>query len=387
MTDLKELEKAYEFNVYAKRDLVIVRGKGARVWDSDGKEYIDCVAGHGIANVGHCNDQVVAAIEEQACRLLTCSVTIYNDTRARFLEKLLSVTPKNLNRAFLCNSGTEAIEGAIKFARFTTKKKEFITAMRGFHGRTMGSLSATFNPEYRKEFEPLVPGFKYVPFNNFEKLKENVTGDTAGVILEIVQGEGGIHVGNRDYFTQVRTLCDEKNLLLIIDEVQTGFCRTGKMFACSHFDLRPDILCLAKAIAGGVPMGAIVCSEKIQPPMGKHGSTFGGNPLACAAGIAAIDFMVASGLADQAREKGEFFVGKLRQRSFANVREIRHLGLMIGIELKEKVQPYLVQLMERGVLAMPAGATVLRFLPPLTISYEELEIVAAQVTEILPKTA
>jgi acetylornithine/LysW-gamma-L-lysine aminotransferase len=385
MTDLKELEKAYEFEVYGKRDLVLVRGKGAKVWDSDGKEYIDCIAGHGVANVGHCNEKVVAAIEQQARRLLSCSGIIYNDARARFLEKLLSVTPKNLKRGFLCNSGTEAIEGAIKFTRFTTKKKEFISAMRGFHGRTMGSLSATFNPEYRKEFEPLVPGFKYVPFNNFEKLKEAVGDDTAGVILEIVQGEGGVHVGNQEYFSQVRELCEQKQILLIIDEVQTGFGRTGKMFACNHFDLEPDILCVAKSMAGGVPMGAIVCSEKIQPPIGKHGSTFGGNPLACAAGIAAIDFMVTTGLAEQAREKGDSFVAKLKQQKFANVREIRHLGLMVGIELKEKSQPYLVKLMERGVLAMPAGATVLRFLPPLTISQEELSVVAEQVTAVLPK--
>jgi predicted acetylornithine/succinylornithine family transaminase len=385
MTDLKALEKAYEFEVYGKRDLVLVRGKGAKVWDSDGKEYIDCVAGHGVANVGHCNEQVVAAIEQQARRLLSCSGIIYNDARARFLEKLLSVTPKNLKRAFLCNSGTEAIEGAIKFTRFTTKKKEFISAMRGFHGRTMGSLSATFNPEYRKDFEPLVPGFKYVPFNNFEKLKEAVGDDTAGVILEIVQGEGGVHVGSQEYFTQVRELCEQKKILLIIDEVQTGFGRTGKMFACNHFDLEPDILCVAKSMAGGVPMGAIVCSEKVQPPVGKHGSTFGGNPLACAAGIAAIDFMLATGLPEQAREKGDYFVAKLKQQNFANVREIRHLGLMVGIELKEKAQPYLVKLMERGVLAMPAGATVLRFLPPLTISHEELSVVAEQVAAILPK--
>jgi LysW-gamma-L-lysine/LysW-L-ornithine aminotransferase len=385
MNDLKELEKSYDFNVYAKRDLMLVRGKNARVWDSEGKEYIDCISGHGIANVGHCNEQVVAAIETQARRLISCSVTIYNDARARFLERLLSITPENLKRAFLCNSGTEAIEAAIKFTRFTTKKKEFVCAMRGFHGRTMGSLSATFNPEYRKEFEPIVPGFKHAPFNNFQKLEENVTDDTAGVILEIVQGEGGIHVGSADYFTQVRKLCDERNLLLIIDEVQTGFCRTGKMFACDHFDLKPDILCLAKAIAGGVPMGAVVCSDKIQPPLGKHGSTFGGNPLACAAGLAAIDFMVETRLADQARDKGEYFVGKLKRQVFPNVREIRHLGLMVGIELKEKAQPYLVKLMELGVLAMPAGATVLRFLPPLTISRDDLDIVADKVIEVLPK--
>ena len=384
MTHFIELEKTYEFDVYPKRDLVLVRGKGAKVWDADGKEYIDCVGGHGVANIGHCNERVIEAIDKQSRQLISCSMTFYNDTRARFLEKLLSITPKNLKRAFLCNSGTEAIEAAIKFVRFTTKKKEFITAMRGFHGRTMGAMSATFNPEYRKDFEPIVPGFKYVPFNNFEKLKDAVTDDTAGILLEVVQGEGGIHVGSADYFRQVRQLCDERNILLILDEVQSGFCRTGRMFACNHFDLEPDILCLAKAIAGGVPMGAVVCSGKIQPPMGKHGSTFGGNPLACAAGIAAIDFMLESKLDEQARNKGDFFVGKLKRHKFANVREIRHLGLMIGVELKEKSQPYLVKLMEQGVLAMPAGATLLRFLPPLVITKEELDFVARKVIEVLP---
>ena len=384
MTNFIELEKAYEFDVYPKRDLVLVRGLDAKVWDVDGKEYIDCVGGHGVANIGHCNERVIEAIDRQSRQLISCSMTFYNDTRARFLEKLLSITPKNLKRAFLCNSGTEAIEAAIKFVRFTTKKKEFITAMRGFHGRTMGAMSATFNPEYRKDFEPIVPGFKYVPFNNFEKLKDAVSDDTAAILLEVVQGEGGIHVGSADYFMRVRQLCDERNILLILDEVQSGFCRTGRMFACNHFDLEPDILCLAKAIAGGVPMGAVVCSEKIQPPMGKHGSTFGGNPLACAAGIAAIDFMLESKLDEQARDKGDFFVGELKQHKFANVREIRHLGLMIGIELKEKSQPYLVKLMEQGVLAMPAGATVLRFLPPLVITKEELDFVARKVIEVLP---
>ena len=384
MTNFIELEKAYEFDVYPKRDIVLVRGKGARVWDADGKEYIDCVGGHGVANIGHCNERVIAALEEQSRRLISCSMTFYNDTRARFLEKLLAIAPQNLKRAFLCNSGTEAVEAAIKFARFTSKKKEFITAMRGFHGRTMGSLSATFNPEYRKDFEPIVPGFKYVPFNNFDKLKDAVTEDTAGIILEIVQGEGGVHIGNADYFSKVRSLCAERKLLLIIDEVQTGFCRTGKMFACNHFDLEPDILCVAKAMAGGVPMGAVLCADDIQPPMGRHGSTFGGNPLACAAGIAALEVMLDDKLDEQAKEKGEYFVGRIKEQSFANVREIRHLGLMIGMELKEKGQPYLVKLMEKGVLAMPAGATVLRFLPPLVISKAELDFVAQKLIEVLP---
>jgi [amino-group carrier protein]-gamma-(L-lysyl/L-ornithyl)-L-glutamate aminotransferase len=384
MTDFKALEDSHDFSVYPKRDLVLVRGENAKVWDDKGREYIDCVAGHGVASIGHCNPVIVKALEKQSRRLINCSATFYNDARAEFLAKLLSVTPKNLKRAFLCNSGTETIEAAIKFARFTTRKAEFVTAMRGFHGRTMGALSATYNPEYRKEFEPIVPGFHYVPFNNFEKLAEKVTDNTAGVILEIVQGEGGVHVGNADYFAQVRKLCDEKQILLIIDEVQTGFCRTGRIFACDHFGVQPDILCVAKAIAGGLPMGAAICSERLQPPTGKHGSTFGGNPLVCAAGSAAIDFMLENKLDEQARQKGEHFIGRLMKHRFANVREIRHLGLMIGIELKEKSQPYLMKLMQEGVLAMPAGATVIRFLPPLTISLDELDFVAAKVAQVLP---
>ena len=383
MTDFKALEDMHDFKVYPKRDLVLVRGQNAKVWDIDGREYVDCVAGHGVASVGHCNPKVAEALERQSRRLISCSAAFYNDARAEFLQKLLPVVPRTLTRAFLCNSGTEAIEAAIKFARFTTKKKDFVCAMRGFHGRTMGSMSATYNPEYRQEFEPIVPGFHYAPFNNFEKLEAKVNDDTAGIILEIVQGEGGVHIGSSDYFRQVRKLCDEKSILLIIDEVQTGFCRTGKMFACGYFDLEPDILCVAKAIAGGLPMGAAICSGKIQPPLGKHGSTFGGNPLVCAAASAAIEFMLENKLDEQARQKGDYFAGKLKQHRFAGVREIRHLGLMVGIELKEKCQPYLVKLMENGVLAMPAGTTVIRFLPPLTISREELDFVADKVISVL----
>lgn len=383
MMDFKGLEKQYEFDVYPKRDLVLVRGRNAKVWDDQGREYIDCVAGHGVANVGHCNEKVVAAIEKQARQLISCSGIFYNDARALILQKLVSIAPRSLKRAFLCNSGSESIEAAIKFARFTTKRKDFICAMRGFHGRTMGAMSATFNPEYRKDFEPIVHGFHYVPFNHFGKLKETVNDDTAGVIMEIVQGEGGVNIGNGEYFADVRKLCDERGILLIIDEVQTGFCRTGKMFACNHFDLEPDIMCLAKAIAGGLPMGAVLCSDKVQIPFGKHGSTFGGNPLACAAAIAAIDYMLENRLDEQAKDKGDYFVGKLKEHEFANVREVRNLGLMIGIELKEKSTPYISKLIEKGVLAMPAGATVLRLLPPLTIGKEELDFVVEKLVEVL----
>jgi acetylornithine/LysW-gamma-L-lysine aminotransferase len=383
MTDCKAVEDAFGFNVYPKRDLVIVRGKGARVWDRDGKAYIDCIAGHGVASIGHCNEAVVAAIKEQASRLITCPGVLYNDTRARLVEKLVGVAPAHLKRVFLCNSGAESVEAAIKFARFTTKKTGFVCAMRSFHGRTLGALSATHTPKYREPFEPLVPGFSFVPFNHYGKLEEAVAGDTAAVILEVVQGEGGVHVGKRDYFREVQKLCRERGVLLIIDEVQTGFCRTGRMFAFEHFSLEPDMVCAAKAIAGGVPMGAVLCSDAVEEPVGRHGTTFGGNPLACAASIAALDFMLEKNLAAAAAEKGEYFEEKLDAGSLSKVREVRRLGLMIGIELKEKVKPFILSLMEAGVLALPAGATVLRLLPPLTITHEELDTVVSRLRSVL----
>jgi len=373
--DYTQIEQKYEFDVYKKRDLVLVRGDNATVWDQNGKSYIDCVAGHGVVNIGHSNPAVLKAIHEQSQRLIHCSNLFYNDQRALLLEKLIHITPQRLTRAFLCNSGTEAVEAAIKFARFTTGKSDFICTEKAFHGRTFGALSATYKPEYRENFEPLVPGFSFVPFNNFDKLAESVTPNTAGIILEVVQGEGGINVGQPEYFQQIRKLCDERGLLLIIDEIQTGFCRTGKMFACDHFDLQPDILCAAKAIAGGLPMGAVVCSDNVKIPVGKHGTTYGGNPLSCAAAVAAIDFMLEHKLDVQAEEKGQYLMGKLRDASLGKVKEIRGMGLMVGIELQENVLPAISQLIEAGVLTFPAGATTIRVFPPLTISYEELETV------------
>jgi len=368
-----EIEKQYSFDVYPKRDIVLVRGEGATVWDDHGNAYLDCVSGHGVSNLGHGNRKVIDAIRTQAEKLITCSNVLYNDQRALFMEKLIQVTPANLTRTFLCNSGTEAIEAALKFTRFTTKKSDFICAMRAFHGRTFGAMSATFKPEYKESYEPLVPGFHFVPFNDFEKIQQQATDSTAGIILEVVQGEGGVNIGSRDYFTQVRKLCDDAGLILIIDEIQSGFCRTGKMFACEHFDLQPDILCLAKAIAGGLPMGAVVCSDKLAIPVGKHGTTFGGNPLSCAAARATIEVMEEENLAQQALEKGDYLVDALRQVELHEVREIRHLGLMIGIELNGEALPVILDLLDRGVLVFPAGKVVIRVFPPLTISYEDLD--------------
>ena len=378
-----ELQRRYEFDVYPKRDVVLVRGQGARVWDDAGREYIDCAAGHGVASLGHCHPKVAEAVAEQARRLLTCPGIFYNDVKARLLERLVGIAPGGLTRAYLCNSGAETIEAAIKFARFTTGKHELVCAMRGFHGRTMGALSATFTREYREPFVPVVEGFRFAPFNNFAKLEAQVGDDTAAVLLEVVQGEGGVNLGKAEFFSQVGELCRERGVLLVIDEVQTGFCRTGKMFACEHFGLEPDILCLAKAMAGGLPMGAVLCSDKVTPPVGRHGSTFGGNPLACAASLAAIDAMVEERLDLAAAEKGAYLRERLEASELPKVRELRQLGLMVGIELKEKSQPYLVRLMERGVLALPAGATVVRLLPPLTITHAELDTVAEALTEVL----
>lgn len=383
MKDYKALIQQYEVDVYPRRDVTLVKGENAKVWDDQGNEYIDLASGISVANVGHCNPKVVEAITKQANTLITCANTFYNDAKAIFLEKLFSVAPKNLTKAFLTNSGTEAIEAAIKFARANTKKTKFIAAMKGFHGRTYGALSATYKKEYRDIFEPLVPGFSFVPYNNFEKLAEAVDEDTAGIILELVQGEGGINIGQKEYFQKVRELCNEKNILLIIDEIQTGFCRTGTMFAIEQYGIDADMMTVAKSIAGGFPMGALLCSEKIQIEKGKHGSTFGGNPLACAAGTASIDFMIENKLWEQADEKGKYFKEKLSSFTLSKVREIRVIGLMIGIELKDKSQPVIVELLERKVLSLPAGTTVLRLLPPLTISYEELDKAINILAEVL----
>jgi len=376
-----ERERTYGFEVFPKRDVTIVAGEGARLWDEDGKAYIDCTAGVGVASIGHANAEVASAIGEQSQRLITCPGVFYNDTRARLLEKLMSIAPNGLKRAFLCNSGSESIEAAIKFARHSSGRHNFVCTMRGFHGRTLGALSATHH--YRAAFEPLLEGFTFVPFNNVDKLRNAMSSETAAVMLELVQGEGGVRIAGKEYVAAVRDLCDQHGVLLIVDEVQTGFCRTGRMFACEHYQLTPDLLCVAKAIAGGIPMGAVLCGDAVKPAVGMHGSTFGGNPLACAAALAVIDYMLDHDLADQAVKKGAHFANKFGQLRLGKVRELRHLGLMIGIELKEKAKPYLLALMERGVLALVAGPTVIRLLPPLVISLEELDAVVDALGEVL----
>ncbi len=378
------LEDRYDCGVYPMQPIVLVRGQGARLWDANGREYIDCMAGHGVANVGHANPAVNQAIREQIERLITCHGAVYNDQRALLLQKLVSIAPPGLERAFLCNSGTEAVEAALKFARLVTGRKRIVAAMRGFHGRTFGALSATWRKEYREPFEPLVPGFEFVPYNKIERMQEIVTEETAAVILEIVQGEGGIHVGDPDYLRGVQALCRDRGALFIVDEIQTGFGRTGKMFACEHYDLRPDMMCVSKSIAGGLPMGAVLIGTRVgELPKRVHGNTFGGNPLCCAAALATIGTIESENLPQRAAERGAQLLAGLRAIPSPKIREVRGLGLMAAIELKEPAGPYLAALAERGVLVLTAGPTVMRFLPPLVISAEDVDTVVVKTAEVL----
>jgi len=379
---IQALEDNHTSGLYTKRQIAIVRGKGSHLWDSEGKEYIDCVGGQGAANIGHANPAVTEAICAQAQRLISCPEMFYNSQRALVEERLSKLT--GLQRVYLCNSGTEAIEAALKFARLLSRRTQIIAAMRAFHGRTFGALSATWEKKYREPFLPLVPDFQHIPYNDIGALEQAVSDKTAAVILEVVQGEGGVRPGTAAFLQAAQEICQKHQALFILDEVQTGFGRTGKMFAYQHYNLKPDLLCLGKSIGGGLPMGAALIAEKwgTLPPQ-VHGSTFGGNPLACAASLAALQYIEDNQLPERAKELGAWFIEELRSINAPVIREVRGLGLMIGIELKQKVTPYLQALMEKGVLALPAGLTVMRFLPPLVISKEDLKQVLAAVQEVL----
>jgi acetylornithine/LysW-gamma-L-lysine aminotransferase len=377
-------EEQYESGVYNKQPIVLVRGEGARVWDIDGTEYIDCVGGHGAANLGHAHPAVVAAVTAQAQRMFLSPNGFYNDMRAQLLKELVRIAPPGLSRAFLCSSGTEAVEAALKFARLATKRTKIISTMRAFHGRTMGALSTTWNKDYREPFEPLIPGVTFVPYGKLDRMEKVLDDQTAAVILEVVQGEGGVNPGDGEYLQQVQTLCQERGVLFIADEIQTGFGRTGKMFACEHYDLRPDLMAVAKSIAGGLPMGACLTGERVgEMPKKVHGNTFGGNPLVCAAALATIQTLETEHLPERAAKLGTRLMDGFCAIDSSLIREVRGLGLMVGIELKTQSGQYLGALAEKGVLALPAGGTVMRFLPPLVISEADIVTVIEKVARVL----
>lgn len=383
MKNTQAIESLHTSGVYAKRDLTIVRGEGATLWDDQGRAYIDCVGGQGAANLGHAHPAIIEAINEQAAKLISCPEMFYNDKRAEMLSKLTALAPAGMGRAFLSNSGAEAVEAAFKFARYSTKRSKIVAAMRGFHGRTLGALSATWNKKYRLPFQPLVPGSRHVPYNNLERLEDAVDEDTAAVILEVVQGEGGVHPGTAEYLHGAQKLCQDHGTLFILDEIQTGFGRTGKMFALEHHGLQPDLLCLAKSIAGGVPMGATLIGERVgELSPGIHGSTFGGNPLSTAASLAALNVLEEESLPQRAAELGAYLLAQLQKIESPLIREVRGLGLMVGVQIKQKVAPYLQALTDSGILALPAGLTVIRLLPPLVITREQIDRVVETLREV-----
>ncbi len=385
--DIINLEEKLMANVYAKRSLVLTRGKGALVWDINGKEYVDCTGSYGVCVVGHSHPKVVDAVRRQAETLISCHSSFYNDVRSELLLKITQITPKVLSKVFLANSGAEAVECAIKVARKFSGKPEIIAMMGAFHGKTMGALSATWDKKYREPFKPLVPEFKHVPPNNPEKVMEAITEKTAAILVEPIRGEGGIRIPPKDFLSGLREICDETGVLLIFDEVQTGFGRTGKFFAFEHWNVVPDILCLAKSVAGGLPLGMTIVKEDVMSSfkVGEHSTTFGGNPLVCAAACAAIDVLVEEKLPERAATLGRYFKEKLEdlQARHRVVREVRGLGLMIGMEFRFDVLNIILKSMERGVLVLDAGRNILRFLPPLVIKREHINRVIAVLDTVM----
>ena len=369
-------EDQYMGNLYQRFPVTIEKGVGAHVWDVDGKEYIDCMGGYGVALVGHQNQRVNNAIKEQIDKIITVHSSLYNKTREEFLKTLIGLTPKGLTQVHLNNSGAEAIEAAMKFARKFTGKKGMVAMKGSYHGKSFGALSLTFNPKYRKAFAPLVEKVSFASYGDMESLRSVVDDDTAFIILEPIQGESGIIVAPDNFLQQVRELCDEKGILLIFDEIQAGLGRTGRLWACDHWNTAPDILCLAKGIAGGVPMGATLVRPDILASMGKgeHSSTFGGNPISCAAGTAALKALTEDGLIENSEKMGKLFregLEKLKE-NHTMIREIRGKGLMIGIEMKFEVRDILMGLIKKGVLMLYSGRNILRILPPLVISEEDV---------------
>ncbi|MBZ0275403.1 MAG: aspartate aminotransferase family protein [Anaerolineae bacterium] len=381
---LTEIEDRHTSGAYPKRPLAIVRGQGCTVWDDAGNAYLDCTSGQGVALLGHSHPAVVRAITEQAQTLITCPEIFYNDQRTRLYGLLTEILPGDMDRFFLCNSGAEAIEGALKLARLLTGRSGIIAAKRAFHGRTNGALSLTWNKTYREPFAGWELPVEHIAYNDLDAARAAITDQTAAIVVEAVQGEGGVYPADADYLRGLRDLCDQHGALLIMDEIQTGFGRTGRWFAFEHAGIVPDAVALGKGIAGGVPMGAVAWRGALGTmPVSSHGSTFGGNPLACAAAVAALTALRDESLPARSAELGAWFMEELTALNLPQVREIRGRGLMIGIELRGRVTPVLKTLQERGILALPAGLNVLRLLPPLTITRDELTTVLDALREVL----
>jgi acetylornithine/LysW-gamma-L-lysine aminotransferase len=376
-------EDRYLATLYQRFPINIARGKGTTVWDNAGKEYIDCMGGYGVALVGHCNDRVVDAIKRQAELLITAHMSTYNDTRLRFMEKIASVAPTSLNKIFFANSGAESVEAALKFARKYSGKHGVIAMNGAYHGKSFGALSVTYNEKYRKSFMPLLDGVKFVPYSDPSLLEEAIDDTIGTVILEPIQGETGIIVPPDNLLPKIREICDRRNLVLVFDEIQSGLGRTGKMWAGQNWNTTPDIMCLAKGIAGGIPMGLVLAKQEIMDSMklGEHSSTFGGSPIACAAGIATMEALVDDKLVENAAQMGLRFregLSRLKEKHKI-VREVRGIGMMIGVELRFDVKDILFDGIRRGLLLLYSGRNILRLLPPLVMN----EVTISRVVDIM----
>ena len=380
-------EDSFLINLYQRFPVTIDRAQDATVWDNRGNEYIDCMGGYGVAIIGHCNKEVIRAITEQMNKVMVCHMSTYNDSRLEFLTKLKSIAPEKLDKIFFSNSGAESIEAALKFSRKYSQKTGIISMYGGYHGKTFGALSVTYNAKYRKSFNPLLDGVKFVPFGDISSLADAIDEKTGTVILEPIQGESGIIMPPEGYVKAVRDLCTEKNLVLIFDEIQTGLGRTGKMWAGQNWNSVPDIMCIAKGIASGIPAGVTFVKEEIANRMnlGEHSSTFAGNPIACSAGSATIDTILKEDLVNRASDTGTYFRNKLMElkQKHPIIRDVRGMGMMLALESRFDVREILLDGIKKGLLMLYSGRTIIRLLPPLVMKKEQVSRAIDIMDEIL----
>lgn len=372
----------YLMNTYSRLPVVFVKGEMQYLWDANGQKYLDFIAGYGCLNVGHSNKFVMGKLKKQIDNIIQSSNVYHNKTQVELAKKLCNLTNFG-GKVFFANSGTEAIEGAIKLARKFSKNKynpdkyRIISFYKSFHGRTLGALSATAQTKKQEVFKPLVEGFDYARLNDIDSVKGKINKNTCAILIEPIQGEGGININDKKFLTWIRKICSENKILLILDEVQTGFGRTGEMFAYQNYGIKPDIMVVAKSLGGGMPIGAIISTDDISSVFnpGDHGSTFGGNAASCAAGCAVIDYILKNGLIDKSREMGKYFLNKLKEikKKYTIIKDVRGIGLMLAMEFKEEVADILVRnALKDYIILNKVSDSILRFLPPLMITKDNI---------------